>query len=100
MTFPPDEPSLGQLVRPDRASPKEGHMFDRDRFLAADHESRLHDEAQARRLAHLAALATRPRPAGHSPMARARLALGHRLVGTGRRLDAGSDPCGPATRPA
>ena len=38
---------------------------------------------------------------GTSPIARIRSALGQWLIGTGRRLDTGTDPCGPAeARPA
>ena len=79
----------------ERQPQKEGQMFDRDRFLAADHEARLQGEADARRLATLVARRGRRE---RSPLGRARLIVGQWLVGTGRRLDAGSDPCGPEAR--
>jgi len=82
------------LATHERQPQKEGQMFDRDRFLAADHESRLQGEADARRLASLVTRRRRKR----SPFGRARLAIGQWLIGTGRRLDAGSDPCGPEAR--
>jgi hypothetical protein len=79
----------------DRHSQKEGHMFDRDRFLASDHEARLLAEAESRRLTTVVDRRSRR---DRSPLRRARLAVSLWLVGTGRRLDAGSDPCGPETR--
>jgi hypothetical protein len=87
-------------LRPRPTSNTEGPtMIDRERLLARDHEARLHAEARTRRLA---AEAAAPTTADHrSVISRARLSLGHRLIGTGRRLDAGSEPCAPAeARPA
>ena len=69
-------------------------MIDRERILATDHEASLEAEARLRRLA---AEATSSRTIlGTSLGARVRIALGQWLIGTGRRLDASSDPCGPA----
>jgi hypothetical protein len=69
-------------------------MIDRERLLATDHEARLHAEARLRRLA---ADATRQAAGDHrSAIGRARLSLGRWLIGTGRRLDAGTEPCTPA----
>jgi hypothetical protein len=74
-------------------------MIDRERLLAADHEASLRAEARLRRLA--AEAASSRTMLGASSMARARIALGQWLIGTGRRLDAAADPCGPAeARPA
>ena len=74
-------------------------MIDRERILATDHEARLWAEARLRRMAEEA---TSSRTTlGTSPIARIRIALGQWLIGTGRRLDTGADPCGPAeARPA
>ena len=74
-------------------------MIDRERILATDHEAGLQAEANLRRLA---AQATQGRTTlGSSPIARVRIALGQWFIGTGRRLDSGADPCGPAeARPA
>ena len=74
-------------------------MIDRERILATDREARLQAEARLRRLA--AEAAPGRTTLGSSPIARLRIALGQWLVGTGRRLDSGADPCGPAeARPA
>ena len=74
-------------------------MIDRERILATDHEASLQAEARLRRLAADAA-SSRTVP-GTSRVARVRIALGQWLIGTGRRLDSGADPCGPAeARPA
>lgn len=77
-----------------RDSQKEGPMFDRDRFLAADHAARLHAEAEARRLSAIARSirhdTSADRPAG------LRAAIGRWLVATGSQLAAEPDPCGPA----
>lgn len=85
----------------DLASHKEGPtMIDRERLLADEHQARLHEEAQARRLA-AQATAARTGRANHALAVRARLALGQWLIGSGRRLDAGSEPYAPAeARPA
>ena len=65
-------------------------MIDRERILATDHEASLHAEARLRRLA--SETASSRTKFGTSPIAR---------IGTGRRLDTGADPCGPAeARPA
>jgi hypothetical protein len=98
MTSMPTSPMTSQPAGYDQRSPMEGQMFDRDRFLAADHESRLHAEARARRLASLAAHQGFAGRTGRSLAGRARLALAQRLVGAGRRLDAASEPCGPEAR--
>ena len=68
-------------------------MIDRERLLAADHEAQLQAEARSRRAAIEAG---HGRAESRSFLRRARLVVGQWLVGTGRRLDAGSDPCGPA----
>ncbi|MET1232216.1 MAG: hypothetical protein ABWY52_05125 [Candidatus Limnocylindrales bacterium] len=74
-------------------------MIDRERLLADDHQASLHAEARIRRLA--ADAAAGQARTGRSAIARARLGIGRWLVGTGRRLDAGTDPCGSAeARPA
>ena len=85
----------------DLASHKEGPtMIDRERLLANDHQARLHAEAQLRRLAAQATAAQTGR-SNQSVAVRARLALGQWLIGSSRRLDAGSEPCAPAeARPA
>jgi hypothetical protein len=106
MTSMPTSPMTSQTASYDQRSSKEGQMFDRDRFLAADHESRLLAEARARRLASLATHQgfagrtgrSRDGRTGRSLVGRARLALGQRLVGAGRRLDTASEPCGPEAR--
>jgi hypothetical protein len=69
-------------------------MIDRERILATDHETRLWAEARLRRMA---AEATSGRKTlGTSAITRIRISLGQWLIGTGRRLDTGADPCGPA----
>jgi hypothetical protein len=68
-------------------------MIDRERLLATDHEARLHAEAQLRRLAADAAPGADDR---RSTISRARRSLGRWLLGSGQRLDASPDPCGPA----
>ena len=74
-------------------------MIDRERILATDHEASLKAEARLRRLAAEAAPSRATQSA--TRIARIRIALGQWLVGTGRRLDTGADPCGPAeARPA
>ena len=74
-------------------------MIDRERILATDHQASLQAEARERRLADEAA-SSRTMP-GSSPIARFRIVVGQWLIGTGRRLDSGADPCGPAeARPA
>jgi hypothetical protein len=78
---------------PHRESHKEGPMFDRDRFLAADHEARLHADAEARRLSALARSA-RPTSQGRTA-AGLRAALGHWLVATDGRLAPEPDPREP-----
>jgi hypothetical protein len=68
-------------------------MIDRERLLAADHEAQLRAEARSRRAAMEAG---HGRAESRSLRVRARLTVGQWLVNTGRRLDAGNDPCGPA----
>ena len=73
-------------------------MIDRERLLAADHEARLQAEARSRRAATQARHA---RPESRALLARLGLIVGPWPVSTGRRLDAGTDPCGSAeVRPA
>ena len=69
-------------------------MIDRERMLATDHQASLQAEARLRRLA--AEVASSPTALRTSPIARVRMALGQWMIGTGRRLDTGADPCGPA----
>ena len=74
-------------------------MIDRERILATDHEASLQAAARLRRLA--AEADSSRTMLGTSPIAQIRIALGQWLIGTGRRLDTGADPCGPAeARPA
>jgi hypothetical protein len=82
-------------LHPIPASRKEAPtMLDRERLLARDHETRLHAEANARRMA---TEATKHGARGeHASLASIRLTIGRWLISTGDRLDAAPDPCGPA----
>lgn len=93
-SLPMTTPRPNPTYRPGTAHLKEGTMLDRDRFLAADHEARLHAQAGARRLAASAG-ATRRTASSRPASGRLKAALGRRLVAIGRGLAPDPDPCGP-----
>lgn len=89
----------------DHDTDQEGTMFDRDRYFATDHERRLLAEADAHRLATLAATTRQaPRPVAATGrrtttarrVRRLRATLGAWLMDLGARLEPGPDPCDPA----
>jgi hypothetical protein len=94
MTYPSTTRPFDSQASPDRESHEEGPMFDRDRFLASDHEARLRAEAEARRVS---ALARSVRPTSQRrTVAAMRAAAGRWLVSTGSRLAQEPEPCEPA----
>ena len=68
-------------------------MLDRERVLAADHEARLHADADARRVS-VAARSARS-SAYMGIVAGVRATVGRWLVAAGSRLTPEPDPCGP-----
>lgn len=95
MNYRPTKMTITTTYHRERDIPKEGTMFDRDRFLASDHEARLLAEADGRRLASIARSATTARPV--HVVANVRHALAHGLMSWAARVMPESDPCAAAT---
>jgi hypothetical protein len=94
MTYPALSSPFDSHDSPHRESHEEGPMFDRDRFLASDHEARLRAEAEAHRMS---AVVRSVRPmAERRTMPDVRAAVGRWLMATGSRLAAEPEPCEPA----
>jgi hypothetical protein len=94
MTYPSMSSPFDSRVSPYRESHEEGPMFDRDRFLASDHEARLRAEAEARRVS---ALARSVRPMSRRrTVADMRASVGRWLVAAGSRLAPEPETCEPA----